>query len=290
MMRSKTYLNSFLSAIALLLLSCGAVCAQGSERPVVVSFNLHGLNSNGYSGSGCSRIPTDVSKFKQVIQQTRASVVFAQEIHRGQADDLARALGFPSPYFVWTKTCSSGHRALDYGNAIISRYPLTARHRYSLHTAAVDRARKEYTRLAAASVVVNGHRIRLYCTHTTAKGTEDEKNGQVADILRIVQQDQASAGAGHRSILGADLNFTPTSTQYLRLVPFGIFKDAWAERNPALGSGPTAPAESPRIRIDYVLLEKNGGFGVEAVEVVNVCQGNVCLSDHRPVKAQLSVR
>jgi endonuclease/exonuclease/phosphatase family metal-dependent hydrolase len=255
-----------------------------------MSFNIHGGNSNQYSGSGCASLPKDLNKFKQVIQQKRASIILAQEIHRKQADDLARSLGFPRPYFVWTKTCSTGQRHLDYGNAIISRYALKGRRRYVLHTAAADVARKEYTRLAAASVVVNGRRIRLYNTHLTAGGTDADRNQQVADILRIVPQDQASAGVGHRSILGGDFNFTPTSTPYQRLVPFGLFKDAWVVRNPALGSGPTAPAASPRVRIDYVLMEKDSGFGVDAAEVVDICQGSICISDHRPVRVQFTVR
>jgi endonuclease/exonuclease/phosphatase family metal-dependent hydrolase len=277
-----------------------ASSTQSASQLTVMSFNLHGGNSNQYSGSGCSRIPTDkeLNKFKQVIEQQRASVVLAQEIHRGQADDLARGLGFPKPYFVWTKTCKAGNRALDYGNAIISRYRLADLRRYPLHTSRTrpgpdrksDLERKEYTRLAAASITFNGRVIRLYSTHLTSSGTDADRNQQVADILRIVPQDEAIAHAGHRSILGGDFNFTPNSTPYQRLVTFGLFKDAWAVRNPAPGSGPTVPAATPRVRIDFILIENNSGFGVGQTQVVDICQGNICLSDHRPVTVHLTVK
>lgn len=282
-------LRGAILTLMLLLLSGGAALAQSRSRPVVMSFNLHGGNSNQYRGSGCDRIPTDLSRFRQVIRQQRATVVLAQEIHRKQADDLARSLGFPRPYFVWTKTCRAGRPDLDYGNAILSRYVLSGRRRYALHTAGPDASRSEFTRLAAATVVVNGRRIRLYNTHLTASGTEADRNQQVADILRIVPADRAAARAGQRTILGGDFNFTPNSTPYQRLVTLGLFADSWAVRNP-LGSGSTAPAAAPTVRIDYVLFGDGSRFGVGRTAVVDICRGNVCISDHRPVLAEVIVR
>jgi endonuclease/exonuclease/phosphatase family metal-dependent hydrolase len=277
-----------------------ASAAQSSSQLLVMTFNLHGGNSNQYSGSACSRLPSkeDWNKFKQMIKNQGASIVLAQEIHREQANDLASGLGFPKPYFVWTKTCTSRNRKLDYGNAIISRYRLTDLRRYVMHTSNTrpnpdtksDLERKEYTRLAAASITFNGRIIRLYSTHLTASGSDADRNMQVANILRIVPKDEALARAGHRSILGGDFNFTPNSSPYQSLMTAGLFKDTWAVKNLDLASGPTVPAATPRVRIDYILIESKSGFDIGQTKVVDICQRNICISDHRPVTVQLTVK
>jgi endonuclease/exonuclease/phosphatase family metal-dependent hydrolase len=277
-----------------------AGAAQSSSQLLVMTFNLHGGNSNQYSGSACKRLPSkeEWNKFKLMIKEQGASVVLAQEIHREQAKDLAAGLGFQKPYFVWTKTCTTKDRKLDYGNAIISRYRLTDLRRYGMHTSNTrpnpktqsDLERGEYTRLAAASITFNGRIIRLYSTHLTASGSDADRNTQVADILRIVPQDEALAHAGHRSILGGDFNFTPNSSPYQRLMFAGLFKDTWAVKNPAPGSGPTIPAATPRVRIDYILIESKSGFDIGETKVVDICQRNICISDHRPVTVKLTVK
>jgi endonuclease/exonuclease/phosphatase family metal-dependent hydrolase len=294
--------------ILLLLLSSSAVLAQSTTataavqrtRPfVVMSFNVHGANPNNSSGSNCNpdRIPKDMTKFKELIQKYQATLILVSEIHRRQAYDLAHSLGFPDPYFIATKSpCGiRGRRDLDYGNAIISLYPLRDKRRYSLHTADSDAARDEYTWLAAASIVVNGRRIRAYTTHLTASRFERDRVLQVRDLLRIIPRDEAIAKVGHRALLGQDLNFRPSSAPYNELVTddpvtdkSGLFIDAWKKRNP-FDSGFTEPAANPMQRIDYVLLEKESGFGVVRAVVGDICTSNgICLSDHRPVIVELS--
>jgi endonuclease/exonuclease/phosphatase family metal-dependent hydrolase len=278
--------------LLLLLLVSGEASAQSLKRLSVMSFNVHGGNSNQYHGSGCdpAHMPVNMERFKRVIQSNGASVVIINEIHKRQGRDLARRLGYPDPDFVWTKICNSRNRDLDYGNAILSRYRLTERRYYDLHTAAPDRTREEYTRLSAATISVRGRRVRIFNTHLTASGDESDQNLQVEGILRFVPQDEAFAGAGRRSILGGDLNFIPFSNPYQKLVTLGIFRDAWAEWNSNLGTGATIPAAAPRNRIDYVLLRRSSGFHVEQARVVDICSGHVCLSDHRPVLVRLTFR
>jgi endonuclease/exonuclease/phosphatase family metal-dependent hydrolase len=307
-MQHKSVAAGAILMMMLLLLSSGVVFAQSTtaaaqrSRPLVVmSFNVHGANPNNSPGSNCNpaRIPKNMAKFKELIQKYQATLILVSEIHRRQAYDLAHSLGFPDPYFVPTKSpCGvDGRPDLDYGNAIISLYPLRDKRRYSLHTAKTDIAhgRREYTWLAAASLVVNGRRIRAYTTHLTASGSDGDRLLQVRGLRRIIPRDEAWAKVGHRALLGGDLNFRPDSDPYKELVTddpatdeSGLFIDAWKKRNP-FDSGFTEPAGNPMRRIDYVLLEKQSGFGVVRAVVGDICTSNgICLSDHRPVIVELS--
>jgi endonuclease/exonuclease/phosphatase family metal-dependent hydrolase len=295
---------AFVMALLLPLLLCSAPrvqsatgpqpsvqpATQSASRLTVMSFNLHGGNSNQYHDSGCNpaHMPVNMDKFKQVIQRNGAAVVIANEIHKRQARDLARSLGFPDPHFVWTKICNDSNRDLDYGNAILSRYPLTDRLYYSPHTSDGDKARREYTRLVAATISVGGYRIRIYATHLTAGGSDLDRQKQVGEILQTIPLDEAWAGVGNRSILGGDMNFTPNSIPYKKLVT--LYRDAWAEWNANIRSGATEPAAAPANRFDYILWQRSNGFKVELAKVVDICDGNICLADHRPMLAQLALK
>jgi endonuclease/exonuclease/phosphatase family metal-dependent hydrolase len=151
-----------------------------------------------------------------------------------------------------------------YGNAVLSRLPVTDVERHSYPRQPLLRHQpRGFIRFRVADVLV-------FATHLDhVEGATEVRQGQVHAIL-------AAWNAERPAIVAGDLNALPGSPE-LRLLEDAGFRDLAKDDG---ADQPTLPASAPRYRIDYVW--GNGIRGSQAHTVASTA------SDHRPLVITVS--
>ncbi|HZH30195.1 MAG TPA: endonuclease/exonuclease/phosphatase family protein [Pyrinomonadaceae bacterium] len=307
-MRDKRFLRA--SLLVLLTLTLSAASASAQNRLKVMTWNI--------GGGPCHARVADMRPFAEEMRAKNPDVIALQEVHYDQAYALAHYMQPAKPFylqFVWAQRCVSKTRPsiFDYGNAIISRFPIRAEggtfdggFEVSPDPARAANGNPEYIKVAEASVQLpNGQWVRVYSAHLTGNnGPPANASLQASQTLtHILINDQRSYGQP-RTILMGDFNTYPATgpcatskagyTQYRQLTHWWWdspqFTDAWTMKpyDPGDVCGYTISPRNvpnPYARYDYIFLRNTGGFKVNRMERVKTRQR---LSDHFPVYAELS--
>lgn len=235
-----------------------------------------------------------------------ADVICLQEVWEdatvGFAEELAAGLGFHHAYGARLEV-----EGVRFGNAVLSRWPITASE--VLPLPAPEGAEELRTCLRAD---VEGPRgaLQLFSTHLNWRFDQsDVRQEQVRAICQFVDGAKPAGGRRYPPILAGDFNADPDSDEMRLLtgraatpVPKLVFHDAWEVAGQASDSSATGATWTnrnpyarldlePDRRIDYVLVgwPKAGGAGhvtrctVEGLEPVD----GVVPSDHLAVLAEL---
>ena len=154
------------------------------------------------------------------------------------------------------------------GNAILSKFPVKAWE----NTALPQAGGKQRRGLLHAVLDVKGTEISVYSTHFDHRSA-GARLAQARAAVRTMAADPRP------KIIGGDLNTTANAAPLVTLRAAG-FGDAWAVGQ---GTGFTAPAGRPRVRIDFVL--HDGWFApIQAAVLASA------VSDHRAVWTRLEFR
>ncbi|HWJ09417.1 MAG TPA: endonuclease/exonuclease/phosphatase family protein [Nocardioides sp.] len=227
------------------------------EHPfTVLSFNIHSaIRKQG--GLAAGTLIKEIGAWKP-------DVVLLQEVdnNRGrsgnviQAQQIADALGMS-----WV--AGSGQT----GNAVLSRFPVKAH-----DVIALPQAGGKFPRHAVHAVVdVEGTDVSVYSTHFDHM-SQGARIAQARALARVVAAD------ARPTVVAGDLNSRVSSTAVSTLRSAGL-GDVWAV---GTGSGNTAPAGSPRVRIDFIL---HDAF-LEPLQSVVLASS---VSDHRAVWSRLQL-
>jgi endonuclease/exonuclease/phosphatase family metal-dependent hydrolase len=222
-----------------------------------MTYNIrHGVGMDGV---------LDLERTARLIKAAHPDVVILNEVDHGtarafgvhQADSLGKALGM---FAVFGR--SIDYDGGQYGNALLSRYPILDFHMVDLSTDGLLEGRSVFLSL----IEVEGDTLTILGTHLGLR--QEEQLEQVQRIMKALP-------TTNRIILGGDFNLESFSESYALLI--SSLRDGLAELNnpPA----PTFPADMPDRRIDYLFIG-------EAIEVVGVAEFQhpelVTASDHRP--------
>lgn len=269
--------------LAIVLLVCGALttmvtmvtpagaAAHGARTVTVLSFNIH-------HGEGTDGV-LDLDRIAEVIRESRADVVGLQEVDRhysgrsdwaDQAGALADRLGYHVAFGanIDRDPPAAGRPRIQYGTAILSRYPIVR----STNTYLYRSPDQEQRGLLHSELDVRGTRVHVYNTHLAASSRTDRLR-QTRQLTELIE-DTAPA------VLVGDLNALPSATEITTLAE--EFTDAWVAAGH--GAGGTYPAENPDRRIDYVFT----GTGLRPVWA-RVIDADPAASDHLPLAARLVV-
>ncbi|PXY21711.1 metal-dependent hydrolase [Prauserella coralliicola] len=244
---------------------------QGARVLTVLSFNIH-------HAQGTDDV-LDLERIARVIKNSRADVVGLQEVDRhysersewaDQAGELAELLGYHVVFGanIDRDPPAAGRPRIQYGTAILSRYPITDWQNTYLSRS----PNQEQRGLLHAELDVRGVPVHVYNTHLAASSQTD-RAAQTREIVDL-------AGGTSRSVLVGDLNALPGSPEIRTLD--AAFTDAWTVSG--RGDGATYPAEDPDRRIDYVYT----GADVRPVWT-KVLATEPAASDHLPVAARLVI-
>lgn len=235
------------------------VTSQGLADLRIMSYNLHqGFNTSGR---------LDVEALAQVIEAEKPDILALQEVSRGWVVDgsldllawLSSRLEMP---YVSGPTADG-----QWGNAVLSRYPIVASRNIPLPGQDLP-LRRAYLDV---EVDLGGEVLRVLATHLHHVGADEEIRELQAELLLM------GWSGTPRTVLLGDLNATPESSTMQALESW--FVDA------AFADGIrrfTSPAGDPTKTIDYILLSADlvaSEISVRATEA----------SDHLPVAVTVTL-
>ncbi|MEC8251916.1 MAG: endonuclease/exonuclease/phosphatase family protein [Planctomycetota bacterium] len=252
-------------ALTLLLLGCQAGPA-GAASLRVVTWNIH--HARGLDDR------VDVARIAAELEALDADFVLLQEVdvgvrRSGGVDipaELAAALGMHAAFEK-----NIPYQGGEYGNAILSRWPITSRanRRYQMLR------RDEQRGLLTVTVHSPHGALAIGCTHIDSRTDDAERMKNVPEILETVAQRELFA-------VGGDFNDLPDSRVHRALSEALI--DCWREAGAGTDGG-SYPAAAPIKRIDWLLRAPRSGWRASSARVVPTDA-----SDHRAVLFELQRR
>lgn len=190
----------------------------------------------------------DLPRTARVIQAANPDFVILNEVDEGtvrsfgvqQADSLGKLLDLHALFGR-----SIDYDGGQYGNALLSRYPIFDFHIVDLSTDSLLEGRSVFI----SRIDMQGDTLTIMGTHLGLRA--DEQQEQVARIIQTLPEHD-------RIILAGDFNFEENSENYLGITH--VLRDGLKEVN--LGPSLSFPADNPVRRIDYIFI----GVGIEALE------------------------
>ncbi len=241
---------------------------QATDKPMqlrVLSYNIH-------HGEGVDR-KLDLPRIAEVIKSTRPDLVALQEVDRG----VTRSQGLDEPQELATHTGMQvvfgnniRYQGGDYGNAVLSRFPIARHENLPLPSLRVGEQRGVLE--VELELPLPGQKLLFLATHFDYRPDEEER-------LASVQFINARIGAEpHQpAILAGDLNALPDTETLRRLAT------VWTRASSEVLF--TFPAEKPVRQIDFILCRPASRWKTIEFRVVE----EAVASDHRPIFAVLEL-
>ncbi len=231
--------------------------ALRAEPLRILTYNIHhGAGTDG---------KLDLERIAKVIREAEPDLVALNEVDKGarrsgevdQPKKLGDLTGL-TPLFEKNIDYDGG----EYGNAILSRFPIARHKNYPLPSKTDGEQRGM---LVATVKLPDDTRLQFGATHFDYRSADLERLASARFVRRTIEKEYADAPF----ILAGDFNASPESNVMERVGKF------WT----IVPTGPTYPAAEPKSRIDYVCLRPLDGWRVIEAKVL----GEPVASDHRPV-------
>lgn len=254
--------------VLLLLISCKAdVNDQLPEDAFrVMSYNIQ--HARGMDGV------VDPGRIAGVILDSGADIVALQEVDAGVersgrrdiAAEIAEAAGLE--YLVFGKNID--HQGGDYGNAILSRYPIIEDRNRQFETYG-----PEQRGVLQAVIDIDGRTLLIMNTHLDYSQDDRER----MHYAESVQDSVLPRYETDAVIFAGDFNDVPGSRVYQRITEY--LSDVWTLSGE--GDGLTIPPNQPSRRIDYI-------FHDDGVVPAKATVLETMASDHLPIVAEFRFR
>lgn len=253
-----------------------AVIPPKGQSLRVMTYNIYGARATSPANAA------DLDAIAEVIRRQNPDFVTLNEVdvftnRTGkdvhQARDLAEKLGME-----WHFSKAIDRDGGEYGDAVLSKYPILEKRSYRLPCAAEQPG--EDRSLCVIRVQIDGKDLYVASTHLDHLSGDASRLVQATEIRRI--RDTELEGD---LILCGDLNAIPSSNVIATMTSF------------LTNTGPidqyTFPSDDPSRKIDYIMYAPIEHFGVQNYQVVSRADqqvDGVDASDHRPVIADIRFR
>ena len=233
------------------------------------------LNYNIRYGRGMDDV-LDLRRIADIILETDADIVALQEVDVGVARsyrfDLMKVLsGYTGLEPVFYKNIP--HQSGEYGNGILSRYPVFSSRNYHF----IVEGGGEQRGLLQAEIDINGQKLVVMNTHLDHSPDETQR---LMSVEQIVETKRAYRGMP--VLITGDFNDTPGSQTHLNMKEY--FEDVWEVLGE--GDGYTFRSDGPDRRIDYVFYTNNlAGETSKQLRPVSIEVLDTQASDHLPILA-----
>ena len=250
-----------------------AVIPPKGQSLRVMTYNIYGARATSPANAA------DLDAIAEVIRRQNPDFVTLNEVdvftnRTGkdvhQARDLAEKLGME-----WHFSKAIDRDGGEYGDAVLSKYPILEKRSYRLPCAAEQPG--EDRSLCVIRVQIDGKDLYVASTHLDHLSGDASRLVQATEIRRI--RDTELEGD---LILCGDLDAIPSSNVIATMTSF------------LTNTGPidqyTFPSDDPSRKIDYIMYAPIEHFGVQNCQVVSRGDqqvGGVDASDHRPVIADI---
>jgi endonuclease/exonuclease/phosphatase family metal-dependent hydrolase len=260
--RMRRLLSIFSMTLALIA-GCSTPPSKQPATLRVMTFNIH-------HGEGTDR-KVDLERIAGLIKENKVDLVALQEVDRntertGRRDFVKELSALTGLTNVFGKNIDL--EGGEYGNAILSWYPILKATNYHLPKVVPGEQRG----LLVTTIPTPMGHVVFCAVHLDHRRPEEDRLASIEAIHARLKE------SGRMTIVAGDFNATPQSETYKRMVAGG-FSDAWERIG--VGDGFTIPSENPRSRIDYVFYR---GLTARSATVLN---SNA--SDHLPLIAELVV-
>lgn len=250
-----------------------AVIPPKGQSLRVMTYNIYGARATSPANAA------DLDAIAEVIRRQNPDFVTLNEVdvftnRTGkdvhQARDLAEKLGME-----WHFSKAIDRDGGEYGDAVLSKYPILEKRSYRLPCAAEQPG--EDRSLCVIRVQIDGKDLYVASTHLDHLSGDASRLVQATEIRRI----RGTELEGDLILCG-DLNAIPSSNVIATMTSF------------LTNTGPidqyTFPSDDPSRKIDYIMYAPIEHFGVQNCQVVS--RGDqqvdgVDASDHRPVIADI---
>lgn len=266
----------------IVLLSAGlCLFACRTQKTITGAENIHNdtirvLTYNIHHANPPSRDSViDLDAVARVINQQHPDFVALQEVdvHTGrsgrdvhEAEVLAAKTGMHA-YFAKGIPYDGG----EYGIAVLSRYPVTGNHAYSLPAAPGSKGEPRALCTVTATLP-GGRQVMMASTHLDVLRSDSDRILQVKEITRIL------GSAGMPVILAGDMNAKPGSAA------ISLLDKAFTR---TCNDCPfTIPVDKPNRTIDFIMYAPQQAFRVLRHEVIPERYA----SDHLPVLAEICLK
>lgn len=192
-----------------------------------------------------------------------ADIILLQEMDNPGTRYIARSLGMWYVYYPATRHIKHGR---DFGNAILSRFPIVSDGKIVLpHVARLYRTMRTAT---AASIRIGRDTVRVYSAHlgTVANVNSQQRREQMEAIL-------ADAASHNRVIFGGDMN-DPRIGEVAASAGY-----QWPTR--------VGPPTATIGRLDHIFIK---GLSIPQDNAAGTVLENRASSDHRPVWIRAALR
>jgi len=234
----------------------------------VLQFNIHAGVSR-YGGVGLARIAAEIrAAHPDIVSLNEVDSGTFRSGHADEASYLGRATGLRAVY----GPNLFGYDGGDFGNAILSRFPIRETH----NTRLPRKPHSEPRGLLEATLRIGHRTVSFYSVHLTQGGRGAAQRVRQAEaIARVIRS------SGHPTILSGDLNSRPGDLAVRILRQYLLD----AQEQGGTGPGLTVPEGAPQNRIDYVLYDNHFAAVPDSTQVLP--SGS---SDHRSVWTELVLR
>jgi endonuclease/exonuclease/phosphatase family metal-dependent hydrolase len=262
------------AALVVSALACASLPSSRTEIPLrVMTYNIRSGNGNLDSTAAAIRAQSpDIVALQEVDVHGADRSAFADQV-----SELASKLGMQArfaPIYILPAT-TSGAPPREFGVALLSRYPIVRFRNDSiarLSTQVENPVPTPAPGLLDVLLDVHGQPVRVFNTHLDYRQEPAVRTRQVHEMLGYI------GDLSVPTLVFGDMNAAPKAPELQPLLQ--RLHDAWSG---ASSPGFTYPADSPRERIDYVLVSPQ--FTVRTIRVPDTQA-----SDHRPVVAELVLK
>ncbi|ANH83587.1 endonuclease [Niabella ginsenosidivorans] len=257
---------------AVLLLLSALAKMTAAQTIKVLTYNIyHGEENYNRGHSNLKKIAAVINKYQpdfvamqEVDSMTKRTALFNNGVKKDLVAELAGMTGMHG-YFGKAMDYDGG----GYGEGLLSKYVATP----VVHHLPTPEGGEGRALIVIEHLFPNGQKIAFAGTHLCH---EFEKN-------RIAQAREVAAVLSDKNmpvVVGGDFNITPDGEPY-RAITEKLDDAAVRFGKPEL----TFSYTKPRIRLDYIFINKGTIWKVKKVEVI----GNEDASDHKPVLVTLEL-
>lgn len=232
----------------------------------VMTWNIH--HGEGTDGQ------VDLERIAAVIKAEEVALVALQEVDKGVertnrrdlAGELAALTGMTALF-----SNNFSYQGGEYGNAILSRLPVTSWNNTHLRMLRPGEQRG----VLQATVDWHGIPLRFLSTHIDYRRDDAERLANVAEFQQL-----AARSATRYFMIAGDFNDFPDSRTHR--VMSETFAEAWGSAG--VGEGFTFSSDRPRSRIDYLWVIRGS-----PLQPARVWIPQTTASDHLPLVAEFTV-
>lgn len=192
----------------------------------------------------------------ETLRAADADIIGLQETWSDQVAQLADALGMVAAY--------SGHKEHDFGNAVLSRWPIASQERLTLP----EGGGRAFRSAMYAAIDAPFGRVPVFSTHFAHRFDRSAVRVEQAGALaQFVAERRGDPDKAYPPVVLGDLNAVPQSDEVRQLVGLSappveglVFSDAWDQvgEGPGFTWSPDNPHQVdsawPHRRLDYVLV------------------------------------